>query len=151
MAEKLIKAVFIAITWIGVIIITLTICASFWMSWKKIFDPGSIGGVDFETPIAWILGGIGAVLMLIGGINSKPKFFWLVCITIGILYVVSFFGNFKEIPERIRYNDLDTVKMYLIYSILPALVCVIEGVFLKISEQKAKKQLNMDGIEHKYQ
>jgi hypothetical protein len=42
--------------------------------------------------IAIIFGVTGVVMMIVGGVITKPKYFWFASITGGLFYIISFFS-----------------------------------------------------------
>jgi hypothetical protein len=93
-------------------------------------EPGEIG-VDFGHWFAIILGIPGIVLMIIGGILSKPDKFWLASIIAGLLYIASFFEIYLNFPFRIRDRQIETLTGEILISIIPGLAAIIEGIWLK--------------------
>jgi len=70
--------------------------------------------------LAWMLGVLGTLLILIGGFIARPPYLWLGAIVIGLIYTSSFYGWIKE----------DTGNLVWIFNILPGLVCIIGGVVM---------------------
>ena len=66
-----------------------------------------VGGVDFAHPIAIVLAIVGIPLMLIGGLVTRPKHFWLTSIIIGALYVIAFSPLIKDLISRIQHTERD--------------------------------------------
>jgi len=128
------------IAWIGVGIVALGAIISFSESWIiATTDPGRIG-VAFGYMFAVFCSVLGLVFMLIGGLISRPRYFWLASIIVGSFYIISFFEVYLNWPGRIQDNQIDSMFYELGFSVLPGLVAIIEGVWLKRIEVKRVTQ-----------
>jgi hypothetical protein len=85
------NTLFKTVAWIGLLVVITGSIMSFSTSWTMTFSSVQIG-VDWGHAIATIFGIAGLVLMLIGGIISRPKYFWIAAIIAGLFYTVSFFS-----------------------------------------------------------
>jgi hypothetical protein len=126
------KTFFKTVAWLGVLFLFIGAIISFYSSWEIMTaEPGEIG-VDFGHWFAIIFGIPGIVLMIIGGIISKPKNFWLASITAGLFYIISFFSMYSQFPEsRIEY-----ILQTLSFSFLPGLIPVFMGWQFKKASYK---------------
>ena len=125
------KATFLKlISWIGVGIMAFGAIISFSTSWTIVTDPGRIG-VDFGHMFAILFGILGLVFMLAGGLISRPRYFWLGSIIVGSFYIISFFEFYQSWPGRIHDNQIGILLSELGMSVLPGLVAIIEGAWLK--------------------
>jgi hypothetical protein len=100
---------------------------------------GSIGtGVGWF--VAWILGILGAVLLLVGGFISKSRFLPPGAIVIGLAYISSFYGI---VPWWMEMNRLaEELAIYL----SPGLACIIGGIVLqRLSHRLSKKKHGIGG------
>lgn len=93
-------------------------------------------GLDFGNYLAFLFGIVGLVLMQIGILISVPRHFWLLSIIAGLFYIASFFDIYLDFPERIRYSQIDIIIELLGVSVLPGLIAIIDGVWLKRTEGK---------------
>ncbi len=125
---------FKVIAWFGLVLFSLGAIIAFYGSTVFLLaEPGEIG-VLFEYMFAMWFGIPGIVLMIIGGIISKPKHFWLASIITGIFYIVSFFYAYINITG----SRLVFIIEVLSISILPGLIAVIMGLQLRKDGQKDK-------------
>jgi hypothetical protein len=69
--------------------------------------------------------------MLIGGIWGKPKHFWLACIITGSLYIISLFYFYSYLPDRIEHRYVYKIFRDLIFCLLPGLIAILEGIWLR--------------------
>jgi hypothetical protein len=69
----------------------------------------------------------GIVLMIIGGIISKPTNFWLASIITGLFYIISFFYAYMHIFESRFIFIIEVLSI----SVLPGLIAVIMGLQLR--------------------
>jgi hypothetical protein len=125
------------IAWMGLVLLVLAIYTALISSWEMVIDPYSIG-TKFGTAFTWILGVSGVIFMLIGGLTSKPKYFPSPSVVIGLLYIVSFFGIMNDWPDRIRGHQYWILTYETVFSILPGLTAIIEGIYLKTRTNKEK-------------
>jgi len=116
--------------WSGMCFFALLVIILFWQSFL-IITAEEAGGFLFSPMVALIVSCIGLVPMLAGGLISKPKHFWLICIVVGSLYILSHFYLYLYIPSGIQGGQLDVVLENLAYSVLPGLVAIVEGIWLK--------------------
>lgn len=122
------------IAWIGVAFFTFGALISFWTSSVMVMDPYSIG-VDWGHMFGLLFGVLGLVFMLIGGLFTKPRYFWFISIIVGFLYIISFFSIYQGLPARVRDNQIDILFSDLAISLLPGLVVIVEGIWLKRTAQ----------------
>ncbi|MFZ7101025.1 MAG: hypothetical protein ACOWWO_00005 [Peptococcaceae bacterium] len=126
------KTVFKTVAWVGAVLLFIGAIISFYSSWQLMLaEPGEIG-VGFGHWFAIIFGLPGIVLMIIGGLISKPKYFWFASVTAGLFYIISFFSMYSQFPEsRIEY-----ILRTLSFSFLPGLIPVFMGWQLKKASDK---------------
>jgi hypothetical protein len=122
------------IAWLGLVLFTLGAMIAFHGSWVYLLaEPGEIG-VIFEYMFAIWFGIPGIVMMTIGGIISKPKYFWLASIIAGLFYIISFFAIYTQFPGcKIEY-----ILITLSFSILPGLIAVI--MWIKLNKDRLSIQ-----------
>jgi hypothetical protein len=94
-------------------------------------EPGEVG-VDFGHWIAIIFGIPGIVLMIIGGLIARPANFWVMSITAGLFYILSFFYMYSQFFESGAAYILRTLS----FSFLPGLIPVIMGLQLRKDSKK---------------
>jgi hypothetical protein len=124
------------IAWLGIVLFTLGAIIAFYGSWLFLLaEPGEIG-VLFEYMFAMWFGIPGIVLMIIGGIISKPKNFWLASIITGVFYIISFFYAYIHIPESRFVFIIEVLSI----SALPGLIAVIMGIQLKQDEKNIRER-----------
>ncbi|MDD3994438.1 MAG: hypothetical protein WCX07_04430 [Dehalococcoidales bacterium] len=121
------------LAWSGIVLLTVGAIIAFSESWTITFTSLQIG-VLFGYWVAFLLGIAGLVLMLIGGLISKPEYFWLASIIAGSLYIISFFSFYIEFPN---YSRIKFLLQDLAISVLPGLIVIIEGIWLKRQGSKS--------------
>ncbi|MFZ7101026.1 MAG: hypothetical protein ACOWWO_00010 [Peptococcaceae bacterium] len=120
------------IAWLGIVLFTSGAIIAFYSSWELLLaEPGEIG-VLFGYMFAMWFGIPGIVMMIIGGLISKPKYFWLASIITGSFYIISFFYAYINIFES---RFISIIEMLSI-SALPGLLSVIMGIQLKRDEKR---------------
>lgn len=132
------KIFFKIIAWLGMCFFILLIAVLFWQSFAAITTEKPIGGLLFCPENAFMLSFIGLIPMLIGGLLGKPKYFWIICIITGSLYIISLFYFYTYLPERIHNGDIYIIFRELFFSVIPGLVAIIEGIWLKRLNKPAK-------------
>ena len=120
------------IAWLGVFIMVI---GAFFAFRDSAAQPGQIG-VTFGYMFALWFGLGGLALMLAFGLPSKPRFFWFASIAVGLIYIVSFFGMYAHLGERVENNQVDILMTELAMSVLPGLVAIAEGIWLKSRNKK---------------
>jgi hypothetical protein len=72
-----------------------------------------------EVNLVWIVVPplliIGMVLMLTGGILGRPKYFWPVCIILGVFYSPSNYGLFRETIKTSNHNYFNVTNLLEIW------------------------------------
>jgi hypothetical protein len=126
------NTVFKVIAWLGIVLFTLGAIIAFYGSWVSLLAEPGERGVLFEYMFAMWFGFPGIVMMIIGGIISKPKNFWLASIITGLFYIISFFYAYINIIES---RFIFIIEMLAI-SILPGLLSVIMGIQLRKDEKR---------------
>ena len=119
------KKLFTVLPWIGLLLLAISLPLSFSSSYTAV-NTGELGsGAGYA--VTSIAGIIAVILVLIGWIVAKPRYLWLGALVAGILYIASFYGYYVE-PK------IDAWKIIL--ALLPGILLVIEGGWLRLSEQK---------------
>jgi len=80
--------------------------------------------------IAYILAIIGVIMMVLGGIITRPRLLWLVSIVIGVAYIASLYGWLGN-------NDADFTGVTMV--LIPGLVCIILGLLIRRLSGKRNK------------
>ena len=109
-------------TWLGVGLVALASALALYSSIN--------GSESLNYNIAWILAIFGTILVAIAGFISRPRFFWLVAIVIGIAYIASLYG---------WLGDNSAGFIGLIMVTMPGIVCIILGVLIKRTSGNKKK------------
>ncbi len=126
------KTFFKTVAWVGVLFLFIGAIISFYSSWQLMLaEPGEIG-VDFGHWFAIIFGLTSIVLMIIGGLIAKPKYFWFASVTGGLFYIISFFSIYSQFPE----SNIEYILKSLSFSFLPGLIPVFMGWQLKKASDK---------------
>ncbi len=120
------------LAWSGIVLFTVGAIIAFSESWTITFTSTQVG-VAFGYLFALFFGIAGLVLIIIGGVISKPKYFWIGCIIAGLFYIISFFSFYIEFPN---YSHIKYLLQEIGISILPGLIAIIEGVWLRRLESK---------------
>jgi hypothetical protein len=118
------------VSWLGIVIVTIGAIISFITSWIDIWSSIQTG-VNFGHYLASIFGIAGLILIIIGGIISKPKYFWLTSVIVGSFYIISFFSLYLDFPDRIHYKQIGYILDKLARTVLPGMIIIIEGIWLK--------------------
>ncbi len=122
------------IAWLGLLIFILAIIISFYCSWLMITTPPEEGGAISLWRYTFLLGVIGLIFMLTGGLISQPRYFWIASAITGIFYIISFFALY---PDLLQHERIKFILQGLGISILPGLIAIIEGIWLKRQESKS--------------
>ena len=99
----------------------------------------------FGTENAFVFSFIALVPMLIGGIMGKPKYLWITCIITGSLYILSLFYFYSYLPDRIEHGYVYEICRDLIFCLLPGLVVILEGIWLKRKDTNSNSSPLFDG------
>jgi hypothetical protein len=118
------------LAWLGAGFLLLLIAANFTQSIFAI-TAETVGGLMISPESAFVFSLIGIIPMLIGGITGKPRYFWLACIATGSLYILSHFYFYTLLSYWIEQGYIYTLFRELMFMILPGLVAIIEGIWLK--------------------
>jgi hypothetical protein len=109
-----------------------------------------VGGVDFAHPIAIFLAIVGVPLMLIGGLISKPRYFWLASIIVSALYFIAFSPLIEDLVSKIQHTERDWLfkNGWLFRQVLQdigplvlGLMGVGEGVFIMKFETRGQAKV----------
>jgi hypothetical protein len=77
--------------------------------------------------------------MLVGGLIGKPKYFWLVSLILGVLFIGTFSPFIHDTINRIHYSkpiDIDIEDiLIIIFCVIPGLTVAIMGILLRIKEK----------------
>ena len=78
------------------------------------------------------------ILTLIGGLISRPRFFWIACLIMGGVYILSFYGFFLVMLDSrwIERTGIAQAISGLILSLLPGIILIIEGIILRKQSTK---------------
>lgn len=118
--------------WLAVVAFLFLITLAFIQSFISItIDSGKGGALFWGPEIAFVSSFIALVPMLIGGIMGKPKYFWIACIITGSLYILSLFYFYSYLPDRIEHGYVYEICRDLIFCLLPGLVTILEGIWLR--------------------
>ncbi len=122
----------IIIAWFGLLLIALGLPLSFSSSWTWV-STGTLGsGAGYFVTLC--AGAIGVLLALIGGVITRPKYFWVVAIVIGVAYISSFYGYRMGLDEPYKYWGVFVM-------LLPGLACIVEGIVIsKLNKRTQSRQ-----------
>jgi len=83
---------------------------------------------------------IGLVLMLVGGIIAKPKYFWPVSIVLGFLFLLSNYAFAIGFVSFVTHlNKIDDPAMVFWGGVtLPGVILIIEGLILMILKHRKR-------------
>jgi len=135
------------IAWVGLGFMVVTTMITFRLSWEySHYVPDShpvVRGLQwFLVPPLDI---IALTLMLVGGFKGKPELFWSASIAIGSIYILSYYAYAELFIDHILRPSLfaGTSIFFLSFAIIPGIVAIVEGIFLKIAEnRKAREALS---------
>jgi hypothetical protein len=71
-------------------------------------------------------------MMIIGGLIARPTNFWVMSVTAGLFYILSFFYMYSQFTE----NGTAYILKTLSFSFLPGLIPVIMGLQLRKTYRK---------------
>ncbi len=112
----------IILAWFGLLLITFGLPLSYSSSWTWV-STGQLGsGAGYF--VALCLGTVGALLALIGGFITRPKYFWIGAIVIGVAYLSSFYGYCMGLDEPYKYWGV-------FVGLLPGLACIAAGIVIR--------------------
>ena len=116
------RVTLIIIAWFGLLLIALGLPLSFSSSWTWV-STGTLGsGAGYFVTLC--TGAIGALLALIGGVITRPKYLWIGSIVIGVAYISSFYGYRMGLDEPYKYWGVFVM-------LLPGLACIVEGIVIR--------------------
>ena len=137
--------------WTGLGIVALGVVLSFLVFLALTF-PGPPSKYPTEGPeFAWMLiiplDLLGLLLLLIGGLASRPKYLWLASIIIGCLHIL------VSVPPEWRYLRLYTQDKGISFAllnffVLPGLIAITIGMLIKIIDTvvNRKRKIKEDSI-----
>jgi hypothetical protein len=129
------------LAWFGLGLMLISTVLQFAWSWDMAFpNHDSRGnGIDL-SPFYFFIAAFAFILMLLGGLVARPRYFWLASIVIGFLSFISPWGQWSEI-DRFLYPWKDYGGFFLVLSfILPGLLAIGEGILIRILENKRRLQ-----------
>lgn len=109
------------LAWFGLALIVPGLLLSYSSSWTWI-STGQLGsGVGYVVTAC--VGVIGTLLALIGGFITRPKYFWIGAIVVGVAYIASFYGYVVDFETKFILG--------LFVMLLPGLVCIAAGIVIR--------------------
>jgi hypothetical protein len=112
--------------WFGLVLIALGLPLSFSSSSTWI-NTGQLGsGIGYW--LSWLLAVAGVLLIIIGGIITRPRFLWIGAILVGSIYIASFYGWIAKESEPILFLIL-----------LPGIVCIVGGGIIQILGKRSRE------------
>lgn len=109
------------LAWFGLALIVPGLLLSYSSSWTWI-STGQLGsGVGYVVTAG--VGVIGTLLALIGGFITRPKYFWIGAIVVGVAYIASFYGYVVDFETKFILG--------LFVMLLPGLVCIAAGIVIR--------------------
>jgi hypothetical protein len=134
------------LAWLGAVIFLFLITLSIIQSFIAItIEPGKGGALFWGPEIAFVSSFIALIPMLVGGILGKPKYYWIACIITGSLYILSLFYFYSYLPDRIEHGYVYEIFRDLIFCLLPGLIAILEGIWLRIKGIKSSVSPVFDG------
>jgi hypothetical protein len=101
-----------------------------------ISEPTDFGKVLNQIVImGYYPGALGVLLVLIGGLITRPRYLWIVLITIGLIHAISFL----EVHVYIFWPPSHPIGMSMLRFLLltsPGIICIIEGIIIRMIEKK---------------
>ena len=119
------------IAWLGVGMVVLGLPLSFYSS--VLLTNEELGSTNGYW-IAYILAIFGVVLLVVGGIITRPRFLWIAAIIAGIAYIASLYG---------WLGNNDAGFMGVVMVTLPGLAYIILGLLIRRFSRKRKKTKNL--------
>jgi hypothetical protein len=128
---KIKKIILTIVAWIGLLAILVGTYPAFMLSISSFHvgpgdDPPWLGMGYFGLLMTIIMGSLGTFLALVGGISSRPRYFWGGLVAAGVIYMTSFFGLFV-----FNYNHYNEISLGEAEKLIPGIVCISGGVFIK--------------------
>jgi hypothetical protein len=97
--------------------------------------------MDFSFAVPMPFAFIAMVLIVIGGLFSRPKNYWIVCLLSGIFYLVLFYPIVQDAIFDYQHTEpgYRPLSRYteLIFCIPPALLLMLEGIILFTKRQQS--------------
>ena len=127
------------LSWLGIGFAIPGVFCSFSASYNDLNYPGmTSSGVGYF--VAMCFGAIAVILSSVCGLISRPRFLWIGCIMIGIIYIASFYGWFLMVTggRWIETVGLPNAILGTILCFLPGALFISEGVILKSVSKRHK-------------
>jgi len=118
------------IAWLGVGLVVLGLPLSFYSS--VLMTRGDLDSTNGYW-IAYMLAIFGVVLLVVGGIITRPRFLWIAAIIAGIAYIASLYGWLGD-------NEAGLTGVIMV--ILPGLIYILLGLLIRRFSRKRKKAGN---------
>ena len=130
----------IVLAWFGLLLMVLGTTLSFSSS-STFVNTGDLGsGVGYL--LAFCVGSFGALMALIDGLITKPKYLWLGFIIIGITYISSWYGYVVPSSTGYLIKLPPLAVVILLLMLLPGIASVGSGIFLLKFHKQEKYQLS---------
>ena len=128
------------VAWTGIALMSVATVIMFNLSWEYSHYIPSPYHTDkglqwFYVPLLDI---IALASMLVGGIKTRPKYFWIPCVVTGVLSILSYYGyamEFINILHEALFGG--TSLLFLSFAVIPGIIAIVEGLILR-TIKKAK-------------
>lgn len=125
----------IAIIMLGIVMISRTAVSNIVSSTQSFKEPLVHEWTGVPLILGWLISIPGVIFALIGGLVSRPRYFWIISVVIGSVYCISLITALITPSLKMRsYDDLTNMN-YLIPTFLfllpPGLLCIVEGIILR--------------------
>ena len=121
---------------LGLALVLLAAAPASFTTQDFIREPASYGhrlgmfGIEFLFFWGWYPAALGAMLAVIGGLITRPRFLWIPAVVAGAVHLLSFTGLYVYI---LRSGDRShgLPALFVLLTMLPGLVCIGEGLALR--------------------
>jgi hypothetical protein len=94
----------------------------------------------FDQPIIWMLCLVGLLIASIGGLIGKPRYFWLLFVVLGVVYVIS--SCIVMLAESL-WGGIIRITLVTFWIASPGVVFVIEGLAIRHLRKRDELALNL--------
>ncbi len=109
----------------------------------KIIDYFMLAGAQLSLGFAASL--VGVVFALTGGLIAKPRFLWIVLVSVGFVYSISYviiatFSSFKTLAyQNMGWVDIIWIIIARTIRLVPGIASIIGGMIIRKLEIRNKK------------
>jgi hypothetical protein len=131
------------LAWVGFGFMAIGVALSFtiWMaqiSYVPDANPGFGPGAYWRY--VEVLDILGLLLMYIGGLTTRPKYYWLLCVSLGLLHILfSMPSEWNYLVRAIHEYGMKSLSFWIFYT-WPGLAAILLGILLLIIDNATKEK-----------